>query len=73
MRPILLRLAASLLVFAPVAAPRAQDLTEKDVVLTLGKPSGEQTVTRKGSGKTSSINCESSSVVSSQLIELFPA
>ncbi len=45
-------LAASVLAIASVTAPHAQDVTEKDVVLTLGKPSGAQTVTRKGSDYT---------------------
>jgi hypothetical protein len=55
MRPILI-LAASLFVLTPAAAPRAQDWTEKDVVLTLGKPSGEQTVSRKGSEYTATFS-----------------
>jgi len=47
MRPIRF-LAASLLALIPAAASLAQETVDKYVVLTMGKPTGEQTVTRKG-------------------------
>jgi imidazolonepropionase-like amidohydrolase len=55
MRSIAL-LAASVLALIPATAPRGQDATLKDVVLTLGKPSGEQTVTRRGSEYTATFS-----------------